>query len=326
MNTKLILVEGLIGSGKSAAAQFIWIQLQKHGFQCRWFLEDEINHPLYLKSLKNFKTPEDAMAELHGRWVSFVRQVKHSQGIAIVEACLFQYIVGLMLEMAIDADTISAYVRGIKDVFKELLPIFVNLKEPDVARSLRAICDKRGKLWENLVVDRNNRTLYARRKGLSGFAGFVQFTQSISQLSDRLFEEFDIQKITIDKSIGDWQQHHKKIFNFMKLPLIEDEPIPMEQLNTFTGVYTCHYQGTEHTFSVEIEKGSLVVYNNPYLWISGNRLIFKEGNIFYPESWPYEFIFEENSNRIVQHIRMKPSMASGESQGEIFLKQSTIDG
>jgi hypothetical protein len=98
-------------------------------------------------------------------------------------------------------------------------------------------------------------------------------------------------------------------------------PIQVEQLNKFTGLYTCHYGGTEHTFSVEIEMGSLVVYNNPYLWLSGNRLISKERNIFYTVSWPYEFIFEENLNRRVQHIRMKRSMAKGESQGEIFLKK-----
>ena len=53
INTKLILVDGITGSGKSTTAQFIARQLEKNGIKARWYNELEIGNPLHVKNENN---------------------------------------------------------------------------------------------------------------------------------------------------------------------------------------------------------------------------------------------------------------------------------
>src|SRR5262245_23480749 len=47
IRSKLILVDGLSGSGKSTQAQWLEAQLHKVDVPARWFWEGEIGHPLH---------------------------------------------------------------------------------------------------------------------------------------------------------------------------------------------------------------------------------------------------------------------------------------
>ena len=52
IKTKLILVDGISGSGKSTTAHFIHRQIEKNGIKVKWFYEQEDNHPLLLVDKK----------------------------------------------------------------------------------------------------------------------------------------------------------------------------------------------------------------------------------------------------------------------------------
>src|SRR5262249_31132645 len=47
LNTNLILVDGLPGSGKSTTAQLVWLQLVRSGYDASWFFEHQSSHPIY---------------------------------------------------------------------------------------------------------------------------------------------------------------------------------------------------------------------------------------------------------------------------------------
>lgn len=46
LNTKLILVEGFPGAGKSSTTGYLRTLLQDRGFACRAFLEEDDPHPI----------------------------------------------------------------------------------------------------------------------------------------------------------------------------------------------------------------------------------------------------------------------------------------
>jgi thymidylate kinase len=46
IDTKLILVDGIPGAGKSTTAQFIARQLEKNGIKTKIYNETDNNHPL----------------------------------------------------------------------------------------------------------------------------------------------------------------------------------------------------------------------------------------------------------------------------------------
>ncbi|MCK5055584.1 MAG: hypothetical protein KAT34_02945 [Candidatus Aminicenantes bacterium] len=322
MDTKLIILEGLTGSGKSTTAQFISSQLQKQDIKCRCILEGESGHPLYI-NMPGYSITEAAKV-LHSQWKSFVRQVKQFAVPVITEGCLFQYIIGSMLKMDIDKEEIMAYLHSLKDLFKVLNPILIYLRETDVEKALQKICAKRGEFWKSTTIHTNNRTLFARRRGLRGFSGYVKFKQVLEELSNRLFEEFDIRKIVIDKSKGDWQSYYKQIFVFMSLPLSEDQPLTKNFLEKFTGTYTCSYEGAISEFYVKLENGSLVIYDNPYLaWIP-SPLIWKEKNIFRIKSRKNELTFEEDSDGLIKRIRMRGPVV-GHSKGDAVFPGKSVE-
>jgi adenylate kinase family enzyme len=44
-DTKLIILDGLPGSGKSTTAQWLELQLQRNGFDAQWYWEGDVPHP-----------------------------------------------------------------------------------------------------------------------------------------------------------------------------------------------------------------------------------------------------------------------------------------
>ena len=72
VGSKLILVEGLTGSGKSIMAHFIARQLQYNGIPATWIHEGEDPHPI-LMDVES--TIDDYMVEMRRRWTAYVDQV-----------------------------------------------------------------------------------------------------------------------------------------------------------------------------------------------------------------------------------------------------------
>jgi shikimate kinase len=54
IDTKLILVEGLPGSGKSSFGQFVGLQLSRNNHNAQWFIECELNHPVQFEYEASF--------------------------------------------------------------------------------------------------------------------------------------------------------------------------------------------------------------------------------------------------------------------------------
>jgi len=46
-HSRLIVLDGLPGSGKSTTGQWLTSQLQEHGLNTRWLPEADVSHPLW---------------------------------------------------------------------------------------------------------------------------------------------------------------------------------------------------------------------------------------------------------------------------------------
>ena len=99
---RLILFEGMPGSGKSTAAQALTRALRAEAVAARWWYEEQRTHPIF-----GFEAPADVRAvvdELRQgqfepviaraltRWSAFVEFVQESRTVAIVDGCLLGYL------------------------------------------------------------------------------------------------------------------------------------------------------------------------------------------------------------------------------------------
>jgi hypothetical protein len=86
LNTKLILIEGLPGAGKTTATAHLGTLLQQCGLTCRWFLEGDEPHPITCLDLKLRDLPQ----KLPPLWKTFTEQVQQDPTVTIIESRLWQ--------------------------------------------------------------------------------------------------------------------------------------------------------------------------------------------------------------------------------------------
>ncbi|MHA1908363.1 MAG: hypothetical protein ACW98Y_13775, partial [Candidatus Thorarchaeota archaeon] len=78
MKSKLILIDGIPGSGKSTTANFIHRQLQRNSIESRWFHELENSNPLFNSEYVQTRTITDAEEYIEKtleRWSKLVKEL-----------------------------------------------------------------------------------------------------------------------------------------------------------------------------------------------------------------------------------------------------------
>ena len=93
-NTKLILIEGLPGSGKSTTARNLAAAIRDLGFRCHDYQEWASDHPIEIGRLDNMAEvmASSRVREQHvlQQWDRFAIQAQHQDTITILEARFWQ--------------------------------------------------------------------------------------------------------------------------------------------------------------------------------------------------------------------------------------------
>ncbi|MFD1176655.1 hypothetical protein ACFQ3W_10125 [Paenibacillus puldeungensis] len=104
MNTKLILIDGMPGSGKSTTGSFISEKLNELYISNRFYHELEENHPLriYDRQFTSFTDTEEAewfSTKVEQLFKSFVNDRLTRDEITIMESYVFQDTIGFAFNM-----------------------------------------------------------------------------------------------------------------------------------------------------------------------------------------------------------------------------------
>lgn len=95
MRSKLIIIDGMPGSGKTISARMVSDLLNNWGISNHCILEQQPNHPLFILD-RHFKKEDDREADefirlLQSKYSSFVHeQLQASHEVTIIESVLFQ--------------------------------------------------------------------------------------------------------------------------------------------------------------------------------------------------------------------------------------------
>src|SRR5262245_6768626 len=112
IDMKLILVEGIPGTGKTTTTENLGTSLQQRGIECRWYFEEDNPHPIARLEMKLNELAE----KLPMQWAAFVEQASQEKVVTIVESRLWQ---NTALFMFMDEYPIDEIIKCHQSVWKE---------------------------------------------------------------------------------------------------------------------------------------------------------------------------------------------------------------
>ncbi|SDB49947.1 Predicted N-acetyltransferase YhbS [Ruminococcaceae bacterium FB2012] len=199
MKTNLIIVEGLPGSGKSTTAAMIAGELQKQGQTVLCFDEGE-EHPADYKDydFPDFETEREKILE---KWRGFVRS--SDRDAVYVFNCVFLQnpMCETMMRFDMGYERSHAYIAEIAEIIRPLRPVIVYIDRPDIRASVDRVLDERGKEWLDAVIGYHTGQGYGRRKGLSGYDGYMECLAERKRRELDILRSLDIEYYTVSEDL-----------------------------------------------------------------------------------------------------------------------------
>lgn len=189
-NTKLIIVEGLPGSGKSSTANLISELLCKKGKKVVCVDEGMPDHPADYDTY-DFPDFETEREQILKKWREFVANA--DEDTTYVFNCIFLQnpMCETMMRFGMSQEESCKYICEIAEIIRTMNPLILYIEQVDEEKTVEKVLKERGNDWLNAVIDYHVNQGYGKNKGLLGFEGYIQ-----------CLEERQIREISILKTTG----------------------------------------------------------------------------------------------------------------------------
>ncbi|MGI8856266.1 MAG: hypothetical protein ACR2JW_10985 [Thermomicrobiales bacterium] len=246
-DTRFIFVEGIMGAGKTTAAEFLTNRLHRNGIAARFLPEGPTTsqraHPLRVgPTLSPVRTAwyditiEEYVALSLEKWRAFSNAAEASAPITVCDGLLFHGNMTDLLLMDAEPQVLHRYVTAVVESIACLNPTLIYLRHADVAHALRAVCDERGSEWEAMQVAWKVGSPYGVRRSLQGFEGLTALYQRYGATCDDLYARLVLPKVAVVRD-GDWARGYGDILAFLELrPSSEASDFPTTETGSPDGL------------------------------------------------------------------------------------------
>jgi len=300
IDTRLIHVDGIPGSGKSTSAQWIALELQKRNIATDWFMDEHRDNPVTAWDASDIDL---FITQILENWQQFSQVVQSSKTVFVLEGSLFQHILLRLLLGDIERSRIQACIHTVGNFIRPLNPALILLYQANVAVSIHTIYEKRGSEWTQYMLDGFNKSPYATARCVSGFDALVAFYQKYTEYLHLFHQELGFKTLMIENAEGNWSVYQSQILQFLSLPAMMEQPPSFDYLARFEGRYRdlsgTHPRDPECT--IELSSNQLLIYNFRY---DKSRLIPKAPEEFYLETLGYEVSFEADGRGQISKMKV----------------------
>ena len=212
LNTRLIFVEGIPGSGKTNTAEFLCSQLERNGIPVAHIHEKDPNHPTRMEWQGEACRIEESLE----RWRDFAASRTQSDSVTVLDGQLFHRNTAELFFNDVELVTIENYVRGVINAVSQLNPTVVYLIQSDVPSFLRRTCDDRGNRWEDTQINLKVTTrARAKRNEWRGFTGYAQLYTAFREMTDEMIDKLDVRVCRIDMTDHQWSEYMATILSYL---------------------------------------------------------------------------------------------------------------
>jgi hypothetical protein len=215
---QLVIVEGIMGSGKSTTIRFIATSLAEANRQTLPIPEATKPHPIcaFAELAHPYQpwldaTPAELAEKSLSKWRSFIDSTRGLNTVPILDGQFFHGDLTNLFLMEAGWATIAEYTRAVEKIIRALRPLLIYFYQNDVERALRTLAARRGDAWVKYQVDWKLQAPYSRRRGLRGLEGLIALYKDYRELTDELYAGLDLTKLAIENSAQDWPAYYETI-------------------------------------------------------------------------------------------------------------------
>jgi hypothetical protein len=219
---RLIVIEGMIGSGKTTAATRVGDWLARRGESVRVFCEGAADHPIRTGAEDRLRAAAGLQAAGPGgtgdagdagspggypaaQWRRLAGRCLRGGQTIIAESSFLQ---NSVMPAFID----GAPARTVQETFTQIVrqaapasPLLVYLRPADIAAAIGRIHRIRGDPWSSRNVAFVENSPWARRRGLHGQDAVVKLYQAWEPVVTQLYRAYPFPKIMVTDPQHDWQ-------------------------------------------------------------------------------------------------------------------------
>jgi hypothetical protein len=211
--SRLVIVEGIMGSGKSTTVLRLADRLKTSGVAVLGITEGTNPHPIRFDwDVPWADMPATQLAtSAAAHWYAYAKSAAMSESITVVDGQLFHGNLTSLFLLDADVTLIRGYVHDVVAAIKPLRPLLIYFHQDDVDRAIRTIAAERGDAWVTYQLGWKLASPYAVRHGLAGLEGLIELYRDYRRLTDQLYAELDIPKIRIETSGQEWAKYEEAI-------------------------------------------------------------------------------------------------------------------
>jgi hypothetical protein len=283
--SRLILVEGFPGAGKSTTAQFLARRLARLGGRVRWVHESEMPNPFVPKApAGGYASWEEFVDRRVARWRAFAAAAVEKDVTVVPESALLQLPVFTMLRRNRDPSSITALVSRLVEAAAPLRPTLVYLARRNPEGAFRAIGEQRGLAWLLPLIAHSSGYEFLQARGLYGLEGLLAYWRAHADLCSAIVEGLVVPKLVLDVDTGDWAERRRRICDFVGVPYQKEPVADATTIVRMAGRYT----DGRREVTVEMVDDRLTARG--IVWRS-NTLLPVAPDVFDVEAWPLRLKF-----------------------------------
>lgn len=203
MKPRLIIFEGLPGTGKSTAAAMLSAELEKR--KIKVFTADEgcEDHPADYKDY-DFPDFETERRMILDKWREFV-SIADRETVYVFNCIFLQNpMCEAMMRFGMSEEKCLEYISEIADIIKCLDPVIIYIDSENAKDTVDAVLSERGNGWLGAVIDYHTSQGYGKDRGLSGYEGYISCLEERRRRELEILDALEISSVVTDrKGISD---------------------------------------------------------------------------------------------------------------------------